>query len=247
MGARAMRESRRGVGGYGIVRGIGRPGDLVLTEAGDARHALVLVRGYLNRQRGRQRECWLASVRRAGFRGAVYEFAWDASTPSRFLTNVWRLNDWRQVNQRASLSGQNLLPAALHRLREPKISLIGASAGAVVVFHALSSPALAQSGVVHSAWLLGAALRRDRTSVEWEAVLGGLSGTLNNVYSNTDWVLSSLYPAVANGSQACGAGPIPHVHERLVNWDATAWLGEAPRSLAGHGNYARAVARLNIS
>ncbi len=241
-----MKEAKPVVG-EGIVRGIGRPGELVLAEAGDHREALVLVRGYLNRQRGMQRERWLSSIRRAGFRGAVYEFAWDASTPSRFLTNVWRLSDWRQVNHRARMAGQDLLPTALRCLREPKISLVGASAGAIVVFHALCSPLLAQLGVIHSAWLLGAALRRDRTHTEWETVLRGLSGTLHNVYSDTDWVLSSLYPAVANGRQACGAGPIDYVNERLVNWDATAWIGEARRSLAGHGNYAGALARLHIA
>lgn len=227
----------------GVVRGIGRPGELVLTERGNRERALVLVRGYLNRQRGKQRERWLSAIRGAGFRGDVYEFAWDASTPLRFATNVWNYRDWHAVSRRARLAGRYLLPKVLSNLEHQHVSVVGASAGGALVFHALSSPLLSP-GKVHSAWLLGAALPRDRDCADWRAALSRVSGELHNVYCPNDLVLSSVYSAAAGGGRACGTGPIPFVDARLFNWDASEWIGGERRSLASHTNYAAALGQL---
>lgn len=226
-----------------IVRGVGRPGELVLTEQGEGEHALVLVRGYLNRQRGRQRERWLAAIRGAGFRGDVYEFAWDASSPLRFATNVWKYRDWHATTRRARRMGRYWFPRVLARLPHRRVDLVGASAGGALVFHALTSPLLAP-GLVQSAWLLGAALPRDVAAAEWQAALSRIKGEVHNVYCPNDLVLASVFAAANRGSRACGNGPVPFADERLVNWDASRWIGGQRRSLASHSNYCAALARL---
>lgn len=226
-----------------IVRGVGRPGELVLTERGEGDRALVLVRGYLNRQRGRQRERWLAAIRGSGFRGDVYEFVWDASSPLRFATNVWRYRDWHATARRARRMGRYWFPRVLAQLPHARVDVVGASAGGALVFHALTSPLLT-AGQVQSAWLLGAALPRDVAEAEWQSVLSRIKGQVHNVYCPNDLVLSSVFAAANRGGRACGAGPIPFADARLVNWDASGWIGGQKRSLASHNNYCAALSRL---
>lgn len=226
----------------GAVYAVGRPGELVLTERGDRHHALVLVRGYLNRQSGRQRERWLSSIRGAGFRGDVFEFAWDASSPLRFATNVWRYRDWRATERRARRMGRYWFPKVIGNLRHRQVHVVGASAGGALVVHALSSPLLPPLHV-KSAWLLGAAVSREASHVEWEAALSRVSD-VHNVYCPNDLVLSSVFAAATGGGRACGTGPIPFEDARLHNWDASEWIGGARRSLASHGNYAAALGEL---
>jgi hypothetical protein len=227
----------------GSVRGVGRPGELVLAERGDRKRALVLVRGYLHRQRGKQRERWLSAIRGAGFRGDVFEFAWDASSPLRFATNVWRYRDWHAATRRARRMGRYRLPEVLANLRYAHVDVAGASAGGAVVFHALSSPLL-QPGCVRSAWLLGAAMPREASRIEWNAALSCVTGNVHNVYCPNDLVLSSVFAAATGGREACGTGPIPFEDGRLHNWDASEWIGGSQRSLASHNNYSLALGRL---
>lgn len=206
--------------------------------------AIVLVRGYLNRQRGRQRERWLSAIRGAGFRGEVYEFVWDASSPWRFAANLWRYRDWHATAARARRVGRYALSARLGRLPHARVDLVGASAGAALVFHALGSPLL-QPGKVRSAWLLGAALATDRCHSEWQQVLARVEGRVHNVYCANDVVLATVFAAVT-GASACGAGPVTVDHPRFFNWDASPWVGGSRRSMASHANYALALSQLLV-
>lgn len=227
----------------GVVRGMGRPGELVLAEGGDRERALILVRGYLNGQRTRPRERWLSAIRGSGFRGDVYEFAWDASSPLRFATNVWKYRDWHATARRAQRMGRYHFPHVVAKLQHRQVDVVGASAGGALVFHALSSPLL-RPGQVQTAWLLGAALPREGSGDEWRSALSRVNGEVHNVYCPNDLVLSSVFAVATGGHSACGTGPIPLDDARLVNWDASEWIGGKRRSLVSHANYATALGQL---
>jgi hypothetical protein len=97
---------------------------------------------------------------------------------------------------------------------------------------------------VQSAWLLGAALPREVNASEWQSVLSRVNGEVHNVYCPNDLVLSSVFAAATGVRRACGTGPIPYEDARLVNWDASEWVGGKRRSLASHANYSEALAKL---
>lgn len=201
---------------------------------------VVLVRGYLNGGAGKRRRQWLAALRRGGFEGVVLELEWDASSVLRFATNVVGYRDWRALKERAAAVGRDVLPRLLAARGERDVILVGASAGARIVYHCLRSEHLPRQ-IVQDAWLLGGALGR-HAEKDWHSVVSGLSGKLVNVYAPQDVVLKTLYRAASRGAHACGTGPIECPHPRVVSVDATNLMGTRRLSLTTHGRYFRALA-----
>lgn len=204
--------------------------------------AVVLVRGYMYRKARENRGEWLRSIRAAGFRGDVFELQWDASDPKRFLTNVMGFRDWKNLKRQARETGRSQMPVLLQELNDRRISLIGVSAGARIIYHALSSGEL--SGLsIHHAVLLGAAIRRRGESKDWSRAAESLSGNLINVYSKRDTVLATAYKATNLGKSPCGLGPIRASDPNIVNLDATQIVRGGFLHLAAHGRYQVALSQ----
>jgi hypothetical protein len=132
------------------------------------------------------------------------------------------------------------LPRLLRELNEAQVSLIGISAGARIIYHALSSGDL-NDIEIQNAVLLGGAIRRRGESKDWSAAARAVSGKLVNVYSKRDVVLATAYKATNLGKSPCGLGPIKAEDPRIVNIDATQVVRGGFLHLAAHSRYRAAL------
>lgn len=200
---------------------------------------VVLVRGYLNRGDGRERLGWIRALRQYGHCGPIFEFDWDASSRARFASNVIGFRDWRSLKARARAAGQQVLPRLLEERDWHGLTLVGASAGARIVYHALGAAGL-PPGKVRHAILLGGAIKRSG-SKDWDSVARSLDGTLVNVYSRRDAVLAAFYRAASRGA-ACGTGPIESRRANVANVDVSDLVRGGFLHLSAHSRYPRALA-----
>ncbi|MFN6566875.1 DUF726 domain-containing protein [Dendronalium sp. ChiSLP03b] len=83
--------------------------------------------------------------------------------------------------------------------------------------------------------LLGGAIRRD-SSKDWGYVASKIKGTLINVYNDDDLILKTAFKLAELGNNACGRKPIKEYHSRIINEDATFYLGKT-HSLTKYLNY----------
>jgi hypothetical protein len=132
------------------------------------------------------------------------------------------------------------LPHLLEDSGWSNVTLVGASAGARIVYHALGS-GLLSPGRVRDAILLGAAIKRSGKK-DWDAAAAGLTGKLVNVYSRRDAVLSTFYRAASRGAP-CGTGPIEATQNNVINLDASDLVRGGFLHLLAHARYHRALAK----
>ncbi|KNC53123.1 transmembrane and coiled-coil domains 4 [Thecamonas trahens ATCC 50062] len=117
-------------------------------------------------------------------------------------------NPWSMVMDRARKAG-NLLAHVLtdaHHGARP-VTLVGYSAGALVIFHALR--ALADAGVVDvvdNVVLVGAPIHE--SSSEWARVRAVVGGNFVNAYQTSDWILGILSRVSHSTKPAAGLSPI---------------------------------------
>ena len=190
---------------------------LKLLESGAKKdRTLVFVNGYTSQNDLPDDEGfaeWITMIRDAGWRGSIRHLWWDASCTASVLKPF----NFSKVRRRAVRVGQNYAPALLRKLYEPKITLLGYSLGARIVFETLISIAgtdLAKR--LQDAIFLGGALRRDDHH-DWPAAADVLRGRLVNVYNGRDSMLYLWKLSHGRNHNPCGRKPIEAAHPQIVN------------------------------
>jgi hypothetical protein len=162
----------------------------------------------------------------AGWNQSIYHFWWDSGdNPSSIL---W----WKKFKRRANKVGSYYLPIIIaSEVIENNVSLLGYSLGARVAYHALKD--WTRRCTMQDVILLGGAIGRD-SKVNWPDVASTLAGKLINVYNGDDPVLE-VYKRTSTHSP-CGRKPIEYQHHKIVNEDATEFVGNS-HSLSKYLNF----------
>lgn len=186
--------------------------------------ALVIIRGYRCEAHPTDelKEKWRWSLRRAGWKGAIYYLWWDSSNDS-LINTVRSIQHWQQVKNRAKRVGRKYLPSLISCIPEKSVSLIGYSLGAYVVYSAMLSWH-SSSKLLNNSILVGGAISRNKT---WEKIAPNLGGQLINFYNSQDPALWAAYRAgeLIFASSPCGLKPIKRFHPKITNINVTALVG----------------------
>ena len=205
--------------------------------------ALVVVKGYLS-QADASGDL-VRQVRDAGWRGAIYRFHWDSSHVNSLLAKyilpavgassygalpigpaalVAAVTHWDLARRAAKSAGGDHLSKLVDTLPETRVSLLGHSLGARVVFHALlarsAQPSRSKHVIVKNAVLAGAAVRRNRGN--WDCVAAAVEGRIVNIFNENDKVLKYLFGiAKLKAGSACGRKPIEFWSPKISNFCVT--------------------------
>lgn len=156
------------------------------------------------------------ALRRAGWKESIYHFWWDSS-------EGFALHHIESIKSRAKRVGttyfSNLVSS---RIAENEISILSYSFGARVAYYALESWSAQHS--LGDVILLGGAIKRD-SSKKWGYVASRLNGQLINIYNKDDPRLNELH-YYQGGTSPCGRKPIKEKHFKIVNRDATDFVGK---------------------
>lgn len=205
--------------------------------------ALVVVPGYLSRERGADNR-WIPALRACGWDGAIYSLGWDASSARSLIeTLVLRggllgvRTHWWWIKRRAQRTAiEHSGPLLRNGLPHPRVSLVGHSLGAHLVYHALTE---ARPRPVIDDWILaGGALRRD-SATAWRRACGSIGGRVLNLRNEADLVLGRLFRAAERLHSPCGLKPIKHPADNLVEIDVTEAMAAAGQTglLDSHSGY----------
>ena len=214
-----------------------------------------------------KQKLWADAIRRAGWSGAVYHLWWDAKSKRGRRANtasgsvrgaaagarggvpgavigmavggiIGFDGNFRAARDRAKRTGKEHTAAQLAtEVSESRISLIGHSLGARVIYSLLTKGGGDALPVVDTV-LLGGAIRRD-SSHDWEGAADAISGNLVNLHSKNDSALKKLTRR-RGGQSPCGRKPIKNKgkHPRIINVDVSrevhehdglAYLAQVPR------------------
>ena len=240
---------------------------ILIEESMGVDEALVLIRGYLS-ERKREPEDnahWQRSLREAGWRGSIYHLWWDASSSTSFFLNALLiitrfpmppfhrvlqilgragisatalLFHWRKVKRRAKRVGQNHLSELLDLIPERRVTIMGFSLGALIVYYGLKNMGNRESQVINNVIFLGGAVARDE-SKGWNKAIEQLEGKIINVFNGRDYILRYLFRmAQVNPKSPCGLKPITLSHPNIINIDATQDMSASP---GNHWEHARAL------
>ncbi len=205
--------------------------------------ALVVVKGYLSQADAS--DDIVRPVRNAGWRGAIYRFHWDSSHVNSLLAEyllptvrafphgalpigpaglVAAVTHWDLARSAAQSAGRDHLSKLVDTLPEKRVTLLGHSLGARVVFHALlarsAQPSRSRDAIVTNAVLTGAAVRRNQE--DWDCVAAAVEGRIINIFNENDMVLKYLFGiAKLKSGSACGRKPIEFRSPKISNFCVT--------------------------
>lgn len=181
--------------------------------------ALVFIDGFLSAKKERC-DSLLSALNYTGWHHSVYQLWWDASSQS----SAMGLN-WHQCKSRAKSVGKDYLQSLIEsQIPEQNICLLAHSLGARVAYFGIEN----WTGSKHSLGdviLLTGAIRRD-SSKDWGYVADRIQGKLINVYNDDDPYLKKIFKSLELGN-ACGRKPIKEYHSRIINEDATCFVGKS--------------------
>jgi hypothetical protein len=145
---------------------------------------------------------------------------------------------WRKVKRRAKKVGRNYLPELLSLIPESKVTIMGFSLGAFIVYYGLINMGNLESHVINNVIFLGGAVARDE-SKDWNRAIEPLEGKIINVFNGRDYMLRYLFRmAQVNPKSPCGLKPIKLSHPKIINIDATEEISASPRN---HWEHVRAL------
>ena len=154
---------------------------------------------------------------------------------------VYELNEirrhWATVSQRADVvDASAILDLVRHEMKSGKVTLLGHSLGAKIVFNMLCR-GRRDGFVFKDAIFMGGAL--PRRSEVWIDAVDSVERTLLNVHHKGDWVLRYLYRfGEMTRFSPCGLKPIGLEHEKIRNVEVSEWL---PRSFSSHVRYPEVI------
>jgi len=189
-----------------------------ISPPGNSSKALVIIQGAWS-QKNDPTGVWLSRLHDCGWRGEVYELAWDSSEIV-FHKREGALT-WKKVKDRADKVGKHYFSDLIGSLPQSEISFVAYSAGVRIVYYGLKK----WSGYGKSfqdAILLAGAMRRDKN---WGKVAFHLSGNLINIYNREDPDLEH-YSYGTFGKSPCGRKPIEEPHRQIINVNATDAIGK---------------------
>lgn len=232
-----------------------------IADSLDVDEAMIIIKGYLSDKDSPSEvsDDYLDRLRDAGWRGAVYHLWWDASNSSGLASKVvtgavasghlmmgpiamgsalGARYHWSKLKKRAKRTGRDhVLKLIKEQVAESKVSLLGHSLGARVVYYLMRTVAYNiienPDFKFENVYLLGAAVRRD-SAKEWAVVVWSVRGQIVNVHNKDDKVLSIFYRAAELRQNACGRKRIKEVHPQIVNVDARFIINNE-----SHGAYRR--------
>jgi hypothetical protein len=221
--------------------------------------ALVVIRGFLSEQKQTpdHNGDWQQALKKAGWRGSIYQLWWDASSsgtffipallmivriplplPHRVFQILGRagisvtalLFQWKKIRRRAKSVGRDYLHDMLKLIPESAVNLMGFSLGALVVYYGLMNLTRLESPVVKNAILLGGTVERDKNK-EWNNVVKPLENNLINVYNCRDHILKYVFRiAQLNAKSPCGLKPVSLKHPKIINYNATHQISNSPKN-----------------
>ena len=236
-----------------------------LADSMDVDEAMIIIKGYLSDKVSPSEvsDDYLDRLRDAGWRGAVYHLWWDASDSSIVPSTMGAGSadsrplmmgpipmgsplgaryHWSRLKKRAKRTGRDhVLKLIKDQVTESKVSLLGHSMGARVVYYLMRTVAYKiienPDFKFENVYLLGGAVRRD-SAKEWAVVVWSVRGQIVNVHNKDDKVLSVFYRAAELRQNACGRKRIKEVHPQIVNVDARFIINNE-----SHGAYRRYLSK----
>lgn len=213
--------------------------------------AIILANGFLS-QSEKDYDDWLDGVAQRFPHNKIYGVGWASQRKSYLLTDLLRSvspgnlrrpqlgrtlaasgERWERALLSANWSGLLLANAIARCDSDARYILMGHSLGARLMFHALTWLAADDRPRIQDVYLLGGAV--GAADPLWPRAVAGLEGTLYNLLSQHDKVLSKLYKACSSDGAAIGVQKIEH--PRVVNFDAS-------RLVKKHTGYKPHLARL---
>ncbi|PAX59669.1 DUF726 domain-containing protein [Brunnivagina elsteri] len=180
--------------------------------------ALVFIDGFLSENKDRRNNL-LSALNYAGWHHSIYHLWWEASSKSSAFGM-----DYHKCKIRAKSIGKEYLQSLIEsEITEQNISLLAHSLGARVAFDGIDNWKGNQHSIENVIFLSGA-VRRD-SSKNWGYVADKIKGKLINVYSYDDSTLKKWFK-IAELGNACGRKPIKEYHPKIINEDATYFLGK---------------------
>ena len=234
-----------------------QPRLILIEKSPEFDEALVVIRGFLSEPKRTpdDNDHWLQALKKAGWRGSIYQLWWDASSsgtffiaallmivriplspPQRVFQILGRAGisasalifQWKKIRGRAKSVGRDYLHDLLKLIPESAVNLMGFSLGALVVYYGLMNLTRLESPVIKNAILLGGAVERDK---EWNNVVKPLENNLINVYNCRDYILKYVFRiAQMNTSSPCGLKPVSLKHPKIINYNATHQISNSPKN-----------------
>lgn len=199
---------------------------------GGSLQVLVFFSGFHTRDYDQERlGDWCRAFRKAGWRGSIYWFWWDSCSSHERLNMMWSALEWNRANNNAREAGEGYTVPILRSLPRRRLTLVGHSLGAKVVYFALQSMDDARELRIGDVALLAGAVHggSDR---DWVKAASRIRGRLVNVYNGRDECLGlkfALGEALRlSPGTPCGRSGIEAIHTRrasnIINVDATALI-----------------------
>lgn len=133
---------------------------------------------------------------------------------------------WHKTKACAERVGRDYLPDIINnQIPQKNVCLIAHSLGARVVYYCMDAWPENQH-FLQDVILLAGAVRRD-SSKDWGYVASKVKGHLINVYNDDDPELKKKFKIAEAGNNACGRKPIKEYHPRIINADATSYVGKS--------------------
>ncbi len=245
---------------------LARPVELIQLEGPrEGRAKLALVKGYLSLSSSEAKDnaAWVRAIRRAGWRGAIYQLRWESGRAREILRNIglslllrmglkfaarrvflplppfgiFELNEirrhWRAARDRASTADTAAMSELLNHESEAGHWTLVGHSLGARVVFNMLKRSELETNSVDNAVLLGGTM--SCSDADWAAAARGVRGSIVNVYHPGDRILNWLYRATEfNRISPCGVGPVLCEHLRIVNVDASERL---PPSFRSHMQY----------
>ncbi|WP_026735825.1 DUF726 domain-containing protein [Fischerella sp. PCC 9605] len=205
---------------------------LISQPAGSIK-ALVFIDGYLSQDKVRD-DSLLTAFSYAGWKDSVYQLWWDASCKLSCALQLGIFH-WHHCKSRAKEVGREYLPSLIsNKIPEINVCIVAHSLGARVAYYSLEAWSETQHSL-QDVILLGGAVRRD-SSKNWGYVASRVRGHLINVYNYDDLTLKMAFKSAEAGQNACERKPIKEHHSKIINEDATSFVGKS-HSVSKYLNY----------
>ncbi|TAE60790.1 MAG: DUF726 domain-containing protein [Nostocales cyanobacterium] len=196
---------------------------LISRPAGSSK-ALIFIDGYLSEDKVRDNTLMYA-MSNVGWQHSVYQLWWDSGLQVSSLMGLG-IGHWHKTKARAERVGRDYLPEIIdNQVPEKNVCLIAHSLGARVIYYCMDAWTENQHSLQDVVFLAGA-IRRD-SSKDWGYVASKIRGRLINVYNDDDPDLKKLFKLAEFGNNACGRKPIKEYHPKIINVDATSYIGKS--------------------
>ncbi|WP_193193600.1 DUF726 domain-containing protein [Nostoc sp. MG11] len=218
-----------------------RPELRLISQSAGSSKALVFIDGYLSQDK--VRDNLLSALSYAEWQYSVYHLWWDSSCWESMVLGLI-IPHWHNCKSRAKSVGKEYLPSLIYSdISEQHISIVAHSLGAHVAYYCMEVW-LETYHSLQDVILLGGAVRRD-SSKEWGYVASQIRGNLINVYNYDDPILKKKFKVAEVGNNACGRKPIKEYHSKIINEDATSFIGKS-HSLSNYLDYLPKLVRKGL-